>query len=51
MNLNSSKISNKYIKQLSSVRQKKIMKIRHKIVAGKYRISNEALAKALFLAQ
>jgi anti-sigma28 factor (negative regulator of flagellin synthesis) len=49
--MNSQKVTNKFLKQLTTVRQKKILRLRSKIVSGKYRISNEALAKALFLAQ
>ena len=49
--MNSYKVSDKLMKQLNSVRQKKISKLKNKIIAGKYRVSNVALAKALFLAQ
>lgn len=49
--MNSHKTSEKLLKQLNEVRQKKISRIKSKITAGKYRVSNEALAKALFLAQ
>lgn len=49
--MNSKKASDKLARELCSVRQKKIMKIKSKIVAGRYRVNNMDLAKALFLAR
>jgi anti-sigma28 factor (negative regulator of flagellin synthesis) len=39
------------IKQLSTVRRKKVERIKSKINSGKYKVSTWALAKALFLSQ
>ena len=49
--MNPKKESDKIAKQLSSVRQKKIAKLKAQITTGRYHITNAALAKALFLAQ
>lgn len=39
------------LKQLSSVRRKKVARIKTKINSGKYKVSTWDLAKALFLSQ
>jgi anti-sigma28 factor (negative regulator of flagellin synthesis) len=49
--MNSQKESSKILKQLNAVRQRKIQKLRNQITAGKYRISNIELLKALFMAR
>ena len=38
-------------KQLSTVRKKKLSKLKKKIESGKYSVSNFDLAKALFMSQ
>ena len=47
----SSKASERIMRQLSTVRRKKIEKLKNKIVSGKYKVDNLSLAKALFMAR
>ena len=49
--MNCRRESSRIARQLTTVRQKKIDKIKTKILAGKYRIDNLEIAKALFLAR
>lgn len=49
--MNSGAVSTKILRQLSSVRRKKIQKIKSKITSGKYKVDNLQLAKALFMAR
>jgi len=49
--MNSEIASAKLVRQLSSVRRKKIAKLKTKVVSGKYKIDNLALAKALFMSR
>ena len=49
--MNSKRTSVKLARQLGAVRHKKIESIRNKILAGRYKVDNAVLAKALFLAR
>lgn len=49
--MNSLKESEKLAKQLNAIRQKKISRLKSRIVSGKYKVNNMDLAKALFLAR
>ncbi|MCO6432348.1 MAG: flagellar biosynthesis anti-sigma factor FlgM [Deltaproteobacteria bacterium] len=49
--MNSKRESEKLAKQLNNLRARKISKLKSRIVAGKYHVSNMDLAKALFLAR
>ena len=49
--MNNAVASKKLAHQLSIIRQRKITKIRAKIANGRYRIDNDQLARALFLAR
>lgn len=51
VDINSKRESEKLAKELASVRQKKISRIKTRIASGKYKISACELAKALFLAR
>ena len=48
--MNAAKTTERLVRQLSCVRQKKILQIKSKISSGKYKVNNLELAKALFLA-
>jgi|GEM_PF-6936467 len=48
--MDSSSVAERLVKELSTVRKKKIQQIKSKISAGKYRVSNIELLKALFMA-
>jgi anti-sigma28 factor (negative regulator of flagellin synthesis) len=49
--MNPQKLSKRLAKDLGAVRQKKINRLKAKISAGKYHVTAEDLAKAIFLAQ
>lgn len=49
--MNTARVSSELAKELATIRRKKIQRLKAKIAAGKYSVSNAALAKALFLAQ
>lgn len=49
--MNTARVSSELAKELASIRRKKIQKLKAKIAAGRYTVSNAVLAKALFLAQ
>jgi anti-sigma28 factor (negative regulator of flagellin synthesis) len=49
--MNTSLVSSRLAKQLAAVRRRKIARLKSKIRAGRYSVSNAALAKALFLAR
>lgn len=49
--MDSKKASEKLERQLSSVRNRKIQKLKNRISSGKYHIDTFCLAKALFLSR
>jgi anti-sigma28 factor (negative regulator of flagellin synthesis) len=49
--MNTARVSSVLAKQLATIRRKKIQKLKSRIAAGRYSVSNTALAKALFLAR
>lgn len=48
--MNAESATEKLVKELSMVRKRKIQQIKSRISAGKYRVNNVQLVKALFLA-
>ncbi len=48
--MNCRKTSEKLARQMESVRHKRVMSVKHRIASGRYKISNQTLARALFLA-
>jgi len=49
--MNTDRASKKLAKELAAVRRKKIQRLKSKIAAGTYSVSNAALAKALFVSR
>ncbi|RIL08802.1 MAG: hypothetical protein DCC75_08015 [Proteobacteria bacterium] len=51
LDMDSLKTSERLLRELKRVRQRKVKQLRSKISSGKYQVSNFEVAKSLFLAQ
>ena len=48
--MNSKKASEKLAREMAAERHKRVLNIKHKLDSGKYKVKNQTLARALFLA-